>query len=33
MAIVAQNADNIFNILASLPLYKHDIAIRITKGT
>jgi len=31
--MVAQTAESIFNIFAALPLYKHDIAIKITNGT
>ena len=33
MATIAQIVDSIFNIFDTLPLYKHDIPIKITNGT
>ena len=33
VAIVAQSAERSFNFIAVFPLYKHDIAIKITNGT
>ncbi len=33
MATIAQIVESIFNILDVLPLYKHEIAIKITNGT
>ncbi len=31
--MTAQTAERILNIIAVLPSYKHDIAIKITNGT
>jgi hypothetical protein len=33
VATTAHAAESIFNTCATLPLYKQDIAIKITKGT
>jgi hypothetical protein len=32
-AILIKTAERIFNILAFLPLYRHDIAAKTTNGT
>jgi len=33
VATVAQTAESIFNFIAVFPLYRHDIAMKITNGT
>jgi hypothetical protein len=33
VATVTQTAESIFNLIAVFPLYKHDIAMKITNAT